>query len=163
MTRKPYIACGITTTPKNVVVVSAAVTGVVPISAAFAKFPPGALVVSTSTTVEFGTWGFGVEELLGVTAGVPLTLGVALAVPLLVAVPVAEEPPELVSVPVGVIEGVIERETLRVADGVALLEDVPDDVAVLVNVCDGVSEAEAPADGVCVPDGVGLALGSTTP
>jgi len=74
--------------PKNAVVVSAAVTGVVPIRAALAKLPPGALVVSTRTTVEFATCGKGVGLLLGVAAGVPVVLGDVDRVTLPVNVPV---------------------------------------------------------------------------
>ena len=101
--------------------------------------PPGAVVVSTSTTVEFTSCTGDVGRGVGEAERVPLPVGVVDGVPLK--------------------EGVIDG----VPDNVAVLDRVPDGVELDVKVGEGVDVAVPPADAVLLLVGVGLGLGSTTP
>jgi hypothetical protein len=104
-------------------------------------WPPGAPVVSTSTTVEPGIWGAAEAEAVGEPEGV------------------GEPDRELEGV--GKPEG--ELEGVREPDGELVLVPLPEVVPVNVGV--GVPDAGAPAEGV--PEGVAELLGvgeaSTTP
>ena len=141
--------------------------------------PPGDVVVSTSRYADPIERGTGVPEFDGVgeaDAGivrVPDTEDVVVleSVPVGevevvgVAAPVSEPeaPEEGVCVPVAKFDGVPDGEAVRelvvVTDVVRDVVGDTDDVTVR----DDVDESDDPADGVCVPDGVGDGDGWTMP
>ena len=142
----------ITTAAQAVVVIVYFAVLVTPLST-----PPGAEVVSTSTTVELATWEGGVALFEGDTVGLTDT------------VPVTEL--------VALFDGVPDREPVDVPElvGLEVKVEVGEGVPLLLGVMVGDSDGKLPAEGVPVPvpdeegvkegdtDGEGLGLGSTTP
>ena len=131
------------------------------------RLPPGAPVVSTSTTVELASCAGGVALLEGDTVAEPLLVGDTVRVPDVV--PVTEG--------VTLLDGVPDRETVGVTElvGLGVNDGVGGGVSLLLGVNVGESDDKLPGDGVPVPvpdeegvnegdtEGVGLGLGSTTP
>ena len=124
---KPYVGfVAITAAAHAVVDIAYLAVAVTP---AAARMPPGAVVVSTSTTVELSICGCGVESGVGVKEGV----------------------------------GEADGEFDLVPDPEGVFDIVPELLGDRENVGVGVWLVVAPELGVCVPDGVGLGDGCTTP